>query len=187
MTDLQRIRVELTGGPGLPGVSTFYSEVAVPSAVADVAAFYDAIKANMPTSVSARILSSGDIIDDADGSLVGSWSEGSDTVVTGTSGVAYGAGSGVAVQWNTNGIRNGRRVRGRTFLVPLTADVLQTDGTVANSARAGIETAANTLAGGGQLYVWSRPGVGGSPAGASNLILSATVPDRVTALRSRRY
>lgn len=187
MASLQRIRVVLSGGVGLPGVSTFYSEVAVPSAVADVAAFYDDIKGLMPSTVTATILSSGDVIEDSNGSLVGTWSEGTDTQVQGTSGVSYGAGIGVAVQWNTNGIRNGRRVRGRTFLCPLTSDIFQNDGTIGATPLSTITTAAGILASGGQLRVWSRPSSIPAADGESHSVLNASVADRVTSLRSRRY
>lgn len=187
MASLQRIRCELTGTTALPGVATFYSEVAVPSAVADVAAFWDDVKALLPTGLTVTIPGSGDVIDDTDGALVGTWSEGSDTQVVGTTNSPYAAGVGARVIWRTNGVRNRRRVRGSTFLCPLVVGCYDSQGTLDASQLTTISTAAGVLASGGQLRIWSRPTTPTAADGTSNLVLSAQVPDRVTALRSRRY
>lgn len=184
---MQRIRVELTGITALPGLMTFYSVVAVPSAKAAVETFLDAIKVYLPNPLTARVPNSGDLIEDSTGKLVGSWSEGSATNVTGTGAGAYAAGVGVRVQWNTNGIRNGRRVRGATFVCPLVASVFDSAGTIGSTPLTAIQTAADTLAADGTLLVWSRPGSPGGSDGDSNSVTSALVPDRITALRSRRY
>lgn len=187
MADIMRIPVVWTGGTGLPGVNMFFGETVVPSAVADILAFFDDIKSLMPSSVTVQVPSSGDLIDDVTGELSGTWSNSEGGSVTGTSGVSYAAGVGVAIQWNTNGVRNRRRIRGRTFVAPLTGDLFQADGTINSSAFTLLGVAANLLASGGKLVIWSRPTSTTSGDGDSNLVLSATVPDRITALRSRRY
>ena len=187
MADLQRVVITWTGGTGLPGVNVVYGDTSVPSVVTDMLDFFDAIKGLIPSSVTVNVPSNGDLIDDATGTLSGSWSGSEGGSVTGTSGVSYGAGVGVAIQWNTNGIRNGRRVRGRTFVAPLTSDIFQNDGTIGSTPRTTLQTAASAVATAGHLTIWSRPTTSGGSDGTSNLVLSATVPDRVTALRSRRY
>lgn len=184
---MQRIRVELTGITALPGLMTFYSVVAVPSAKAAVEAFLDDVKGLWPTGLTARVPNSGDLIEDSDGSLVGTWSEGSAATITSTGSGSYAAGVGVRIQWNTNGIRNGRRVRGATFLCPLTTLQFDNQGTIGSTPLATIQAAADALAADDTLLIWSRPSPGGGSNGESNAVVSATVPDRITALRSRRY
>lgn len=184
---MERIVVQLAGGTGLPGVSVFYGDPAVPGLKTDLEAFYDAVADLFPNGVSAVVPSNGDLIEDSNGSLAGTWSSGTPQTYTGFNTNVYAAGVGVAVQWNTNGVRNGRRVRGRTFLCPLTSAAFQADGTLDNSARTTLQTAADTLASAGHLLVWSRPESVVAANGDSNLVVSATVPDRVTSLRSRRY
>lgn len=184
---MQRIRVELTGLTALPGLMTFYSVVAVPSAKAAVEAFLDDVKGLFPNGLTARVPNSGDLIEDSTGELVGSWSEGSAATITATGAGAYAAGVGVRVQWNTNGIRNGRRVRGATFVCPLVVSAFDTAGTLGTTPLGTIQAAADLLAADGTLLIWSRPSSPGAGDGDSNAVTSATVPDRITALRSRRY
>lgn len=179
--------MQLAGGTGLPGVSVFYGDPAVPGLKTDLEAFYDAVADFFPSGVSATIPANGDLIEDSTGALAGTWSSGSPSTYTGFNVNDYAAGVGVAVQWNTNGVRNRRRVRGRTFLAPLSGAVLDTNGTLDNSTVTAIQTAADALVAGGHLLVWSRPTPGGGTNGDSNLAVSATVPDRITSLRSRRY
>lgn len=184
---MERIVVELTGGTGLPGVNVFYGDPAVPGLKTDLEAFYDDVADFFPNGITASIPSNGDLIEDSTGALAGTWSSGSPVQHTGFLVQKYAAGVGVRIQWNTNGIRNGRRVRGGTFICPLTESSLQTDGTLDGSVLAALQTAADNLAAAGHLLVWSRPTPGGGTNGDSNLVTSATVPDRITALRSRRY
>lgn len=187
MAQLQRIRCELTGITALPGVATFYSDVAVPSAKADVGDFWDAIKEWWPSGMSITVPNSGDVIEDTTGALVGSWTEGSQETITSSGSGQYAAGVGARVVWGTNGIRNRRRVRGSTFVCPLIVSAYDSAGTLSTTFLNDLGTAATVLASSGLLNVWSRPGPGGSPAGESHAVLNGSVPDRVTSLRSRRY
>lgn len=169
------------------GLSTFYWGSAglagYPSAVL---AFFNAIKAFVPTGVTWTVPSSGDLIDDATGELHGSWSisGGGTTASTGLS--TYAAGVGARVVWVTGSIRGGRRVRGSTFIVPLDSGQYDADGTIKAAAVTALQNAANgylTSVGANGL-VWSRPRTG--LAGAGVPISSALVPDKVSWLRGRR-
>lgn len=104
--------------------------------------------------------------------------------ITGTGAGAYAGGSGAVINWLTGSVLNGRKVRGRTFLVPLTGAFF-TDGTLAGAAITAITTAATTLQGGSPGLVVASglvPGTSGSSAGVTGV----SVPDRAAVLRSRR-
>lgn len=103
---------------------------------------------------------------------------------SGTGGFASPVGA--SVQWNTTTFRAGRRVKGRTYMVPLVTSAYDTAGNLTTAARDVIVTAANAyLAADGQPVVWARP-VDGGPAGVAALITSHSVRDFAAVLRSRR-
>lgn len=187
MASLERVVVEWTGATALPGISVFYGNPSVPTLANEVYDFFDAIKDLIPSAISLNIPSSGDIIDDTDGALAGTWSTTGVGTLAMTGFGAYAAGVGARVIWRTNGVRNRRRVRGSTFVCPLITNVYESNGTITSAALTQLETAAGVLASAGTLAVWSRPTSVGAADGASNTVLSAQVPDRVTSLRSRRY
>lgn len=187
MATLNRLRCTWQGAGGLPGVSTFYLDPADASAVADVVAFFNAIKGHLPSSVSVSVGGSGDSIEDSTGALTGGWTQAGASVIQGTGGSgSYAAGTGYRVVWNTTDIVNGRRLKGSTFIAPAYGQIYGADGTIDATPLATAQTAATTLATAGALKVWHRPSPGGSN-GTSGTVLSASVPDRVSSLRSRRY
>jgi len=186
MATLRRIPVTWTGLTGLPGVSVFYAASAV-DAAANIDTFLSAVATRFPNGLTWSCPASGDTIDDTTGHLNGTWTGGTVIVRSGAGGSSgYAAGVGVAVQWLTGGLVNSRRLKGRTFLCPLLASEFQSDGTIAAATMTAITNAANTLATAGVLQIWHRPSPGGSD-GVSSVTVGASVPDRVTALRSRRY
>lgn len=186
MASMERIRVEWTGLTGLPGVTTLFADPTVPTAYAAVHQFFDDIKDYFPSGLTWSFPAFGDLIDDGTGALSGSWSTTPLPPINGTVNMAtHAAGVGLRVKWNTNGISSSnRRVTGATFLTALASLYFDTDGTINSIALADIQTAADTMVAAADFRVWTRP-VGGS-GGTSNAVLSATVPDRVTSLRSRR-
>jgi len=186
MTTMRRLRVVWNGLTGLPGVSTFYYGVASPD-VSDAVGFFNTIKGLFPTPLSWDIPSSGDEIESTTGVLTGGWTGTGAGNVTATGATAYAAGVGARVQWQTDAIVNGRRVRGATFLAPLALLAYDTSGTLTNSEVVTMLAAANTFAASGVAKgIWHRNTPGGSDGVYANMI-GATVPDRVTSLRSRRY
>ncbi len=170
-----------------PGLSTFYSDPANGSPVlAPLVSFFTAIRSFFPVGITWTIPDGGDLLNPADGTLTGTWSESGGAQVTSSGAAAFAAGVGARVVWRTSAIRGGRRVRGSTFLVPLISSQYEANGTIGNTALTTMETAAQTLlsATGGALQVWSRPRPG--LAGAMVPIQSAVMPDQVSWLRSRR-
>lgn len=89
------------------------------------------------------------------------------------------------MRWITGAVIGGRKLRGRTFLVPFLADQFDTSGTINNTTVTTHQTAGNVLAATGKLQIWKRPSPGGSN-GTSALVTAAVMPDKVTSLRSRR-
>lgn len=197
MATIHRVRVGLTGLPGLPGVSTFYAN-AGPDMLVPLRDFYDFQKASFPAGLTIQVENVGDIIDDATGTLVGTWSTTPVAAVQGTSPAIYAAPSGACINWLTNVVSGGRRLRGRTFLVPLGAAEYQTDGTLTPAFMAALTQAAATfqVATVATFLVWGRPRLA-SPAtatrpavaaraGTSALVTASAFKDKVAVLRSRR-
>jgi len=188
MARLKRHRVTWSGsGVVGPGLTTFY--VKPDSTVGeadDIEAFFTALASSITTAITITIPSSGDILEDTDGTLVGTWSDpGTGGVVTGTSAENFVMGAGARVRWNTSGIHNGRRVKGTTFICPVGISAFSGSLALSTTFQAALQTAASNLVTAvPELAIWSRPKVG-SP-GASNLVESALVPDAVSWLRSRR-
>lgn len=192
MTTMRRLRVTWNGLGGLPGLSTFYYGVASPN-VSDAVTFFTAIKGLFPNGLSWDIPSTGDEIDDTTGELTGVWAgSGGGSVAASGGSLPYAAGVGARVQWNTLVISSGSRVRGATFLVPLLGSTYDSSGTVDDTKLATLRTAASAFAASGVAKgVWRRPkpapgGIGPARPGLYAAINSATIPDRVTSLRTRR-
>lgn len=188
MADLKRLRV-VWGGAGVtgPGVSTFYSSaVGVVGMADDVETFFSSNAAIFPDDVTITIPSGGDLIESTTGDLSGSWNDpGTGGTVTGTSAASFAAGVGIQVRWRTDGIVAGRRVVGSTFLVPVFGGLFATDGTVNNADVTTILGRATTLITSMDgMVIWSRPAPG--RVGSISEVQSASVPDRVSWLRTRR-
>lgn len=197
MANIQRLRVEWTGFPGAPGVSTFYALDAV-ALMSPLHYMFSTHKDIFPSDVTITALLTGDIIDPLNGDLVGSWSGGSWAPITGTDTGPYTAPAGAVINWQTGDVLDGHRLRGKTFLVPLGGGAYDLTGSIAATTLGYIQTvatyAANTAL--GNFVVWHRPRAaraadGSRPAvtyraGGYSQVTAATVPDKSVVLRSRR-
>lgn len=185
MATLNRYRVIWTGGPGGEGVSTFYALPTATTALAEIRTFFLSIRALFPSTFSWSFPNSGDQIEDSTGQISGAWSAAAAAPTAGTApGSTYAAGVGARVRWQTQLILNGRRTRGTTFLTSLSTSAYDAQGTLDTAALNTIQTSADALVAGTDLVIYSRPHNGSFGYG---LVIGATVPDRVTSLRSRRY
>lgn len=179
-----------TGFNGAPGYSNFYAAPDVDESNwgAATQAFFTAIKPTLPQVVTIQSTGVIDELDESTGALTGSAAIGSLPAIVGDVGGAYSGPTGAVVSWLTAGIVNKRRVRGRTFIVPLAAGVYDSDGTINVAPLTVIRDAADnyTLAMLGTQVVWHRPS--GSPpgGGSAHVVTGATVPDLAAVLRSRR-
>jgi hypothetical protein len=191
VTDLYKVQAVWSGLPGLPGVSTFYT-MSVPT-LSRYKAFFDAIVGAFPASIKVTVAASGNIIDDATGTLTGQWSGGSAVTTQMAGGVStYSPATGPYVRWTSSTVLDGRIVKGRTFLVPTSTNSYGSDGTIVSSTLTVLQNAASALVSShaGDLVLWHRPrkasaGVAARPGGHA-VVTGATVPTKVGVLRSRR-
>lgn len=184
---MQRVRVHWTGFTGGPGVNTLFFTDTPADPAPDLHTFFDAIKALIPTSVTVAIDSSGDLIDETTGALGGTWTGTAGASVTGTTSALYAGPTGAVMDLKTSTVVGRRRLQGRMFLVPLTTDCYQSDGTLATSSLGTLQTAASAFlasSSGGSLVVWHRPKPGQN--GSKAAVTSIVVPDLAAVLRSRR-
>lgn len=187
MTNMKRARVQWTGG-GVVGasVSTFFFKTSVTDVAAKLKAFYTSLAGMQTDKVTWEIPSSGEVIDDATGDLISAWSETFETPVTGLNTGNFARGVGASIIWETLGTTNNRRVRGRTFMVPLSAAAFDTNGTLNVTAAGTLSSSAIALAdlANSDMYVWTRPT--DSTPGGVNSVTGVSIPDTTATLRSRR-
>lgn len=193
MTIMQRTRVLWTGFPGAPGYTNLFSRVSSigthdPTlAMGDVATLFSAFSTRIPTSVTLAIDPEVAYIEDTDGVAAGFDVVGAPPSISQPTGSgAYSAPTGASIEWSTGAVKNGRRVTGRTYLVPLVGSSFEPDGTLLAAARTQLLTAANEYAFDSVAgpVVWSRPGSSG--AGSSHTVSGANVADKASVLRTRR-
>lgn len=195
MAGLNRVSVVWQNWPGSPGVSQFYLDsVAQQSSIDAIRTFFQSQAGVLPNGLTITVPGSGDIVEEQNGQLAGTWSVGTaPVVVTGTGTGAYAGNAGAVVHWLTLGTAIRRRIRGRTFLVPLIANAFDATGSIATGTLTSLQNAAaalvNTMA--GNMVVWHRPIIQKGTgvvirAGSSADVTSSRVPDLAVSLRSRR-
>ena len=182
---INRLVATWSGLTGLPGVSTFYLRSAVTD-VSGVVTFFDSLAPLLPFGLTITVPAVGDVLDEVSGNLTGAWAGSGGGVVGGggSSAETYAAGTGFRVEWLTGTVADGRRVRGRTFIAPVRTALFDGTGTIQNANIATALAAASALVATDNTVIWHRPklGVGGSIAD----IIGASIPDKVTSLRTRR-
>lgn len=181
MATLNQIRVVWNGLPGGTGISTFYADPTGTPPTAYINSFFNNFKTICPSLLSWVIPNGGNEIDIASGQPVGHWTQGSVATIAATGTGAFAWPTGAMVRWDTNSWLGGRRLSGKTFLVPLLSSCYDTDGTLSAGTVTNIANSAATLVSGAPgLRVWSRR----SAAAAS--IASSTCVDKAVVMRSRR-
>lgn len=203
MTEILRVRSEWTGFNGAPGYTNlFFRDFTsdgpggqtgtvenATAAVDRVRGFWGALSGLMPDDVTINPESTVDLLEDSTGELIDSFTSATGGSVKGTDTGGYQAAGGASITWRTGGVRNGRRVIGRTFLVPLAGSLFNTTGQLIPTIQNTIQTAANALlnpAGTPDLGVYARPSSPGATDGAWFVARGAQVPSRGSILRSRR-
>jgi len=185
MVAMQRTVVLWATGAGGPGVSVFYSGFGV-DITTNLATYFNAIKASFPPTVSWQIPTSGDEVDDVSGAITGAWIGGTAASIVGTGSAQYFAGTGAYARWVTGAVHNRRKVYGRTFLCPLINAGADSDGTIGPATLGTLQTATATLGSAGVLRIWHRPTTTTSNDGLSFAVISGSVPDKTTSLKTRR-
>lgn len=194
MVNVLLVQSVSTGFPGAPGFTTFafaHGEGASVDLQFETAwDFWDSMKGSFPTTWSVVLNTEHRVVDEATGELVDIIplsGTGVSPAIAGTSGTAFGAGvAGAVLSWRTLTNNRGRRVRGRTFLVPMRAAAYDANGTLAGNLANDLASAATSalITPENDFGIWSRPraGLGGKFAGAT----AVTCPDKVSYLRTRR-
>lgn len=195
--DMLRVTARWTGFSGAPGYSNFYFSSGFldggllgdeAQALANrVKSAFSEINTMLPSSVTVSIDPEVPVIDSATGVISSFNMITPPSAVQGGSQSDYAGPVGAVITWRTNDLKNGRRIRGRTFLVPLASFAFSNDGTLASSRFEFLQDFADTLMGGvgqGDLGVWSRPT--NASGGVFATVTGYTIPDMAAVLRSRR-
>lgn len=195
-----RVTARWSGFSGAPGFTVMHfrdfdtegdvTQAQADSAVNRVGGFFNAISTALPSAVTVSISGDVEILEDSTGTLVDSvTAAGIPLPVQGGATGNVAGPAGAVVNWRTGSIRNGRRIRGRTFLVPLATSVYAEDGTLSPGVQSTIQTAATALVastGTPDLGVYARPSGPAAADGQWVVATGANVPDMVAVLRSRR-
>jgi hypothetical protein len=175
-----------------PGVTVFHSRpqggatgsVAGAAEAARVRNAFVAVQAQVPAGVTWDFPGEVTELDTATGTLIAvhTFTKPADLTSTGSA-TSWARPAGGRVDWFTDGIVAGRRLRGRSFLVPLTGASYDGTGTLVTGAITALSAfAAARLATSASVAaaIWSRT------HGVSFDVTSFDVPDEVAILRSRR-
>lgn len=160
------------------------------AAINKVATFFGAMTELLPAAARLQIQREVDVLESTTGELLMTLNyTGTLNAIAGTAAASVAGPAGAVVNWRTGNVRNGRRIRGRTFLVPLAVSAYEVNGTLLASAQNTIQSAATALidnTGNPDLGVWARPSGPTATDGIWVLATGASVPDMVAVLRSRR-
>lgn len=196
MASIMRVTALWGGFSGAPGYSNFYFESALlgtplaNSAVANVRSFFQIAAELIPTGVSVTVDAAVAEIDEATGVQGDEFVASTPPApVLGSAPGERSAPSGACINWRTGTFVNGRRLRGRTFIVPCSVAVYEGDGTIKPGyltilRNAAADLQSEDLGFEGGLVTWHRP-VNGA-GGQAGRVTGYTVNDRAAVLTSRR-
>lgn len=155
---IRQYPVSWTGLVGGTGYSFFYTSTAVDISGV-ISPLFDAIKAFFPGPLVWKFPGLYRELDETNGQLtnVVQGADAGSVAATGTN--AYIPQAGAQIRWNTSGFPHGRRVVGRTYLVPLHSSYYGINGLITSTTANTINAAADALRSraGGELSVWHRP------------------------------
>ena len=124
---VQRFQVGWEGFIGAPGVSTFWV-LDGSAATPHIVNFYNGLGAFVPPDVTWTFPTDGDEIDVASGHVTGVWTGPGNGPLHPDGGPVYSAPVGGLVRWLTASFAGGRRLAGRTFIVPMSSTSFGNDG-----------------------------------------------------------
>lgn len=203
MANILRVKTKWTGFSGAPGYTNLHfrdfssggdgsgapSLTEAQAAYQKTYAFFSGISSVLSDNMRCEVQSEVDYLEDTTGSLVDSFTVAPNPIVNGSVTATYAGPVGAVVSLRTGAIRNGRRIRGRIFIVPIAATTFDTDGTLRSDAVTDINTAVavltdNTSA--PDLGIFARPSLPGAADGQWAVVTSGSCSDKVAVLRSRR-
>lgn len=191
---LFRVKARWTGFSGAPGYNVFHFDAATEGAGPDAQAcvdalrtFYTALVGRLPSAVRIDIEGTVEIIEESTGTLTSFVQVTPGASIVGTATGGFSSATGACINWITDGVRNGRRLRGRSFIVPLGGTSYDSDGTLGGPTLTALQDAANALAESPvDLQVYGRPSSAGAADGYAEGVTSTRVADKTAILRSRR-
>lgn len=202
MTAMLRVKMRWSGFQGAPGYSIFHfrdfggtgewnpGPTEAAAAVARIDTFAQGILGVLPAGLTLQVQGDVEEIEDTNGSLTDIHAVTAPAARTPSHAAGpYSGPTGAVINWRTSTVRNGRRIRGRTFLVPLIGAAFENNGTLTTTAIGTITTAANALisqTGSPDLGVYARPSAPGVADGQWAPAAAATIPDMAAVMRSRR-
>lgn len=191
-----------SGGPGLTQMAikeadgTFITSAGAQTAVNEVRTFWNAIAGLLPNEIILSVSPVIDFYNELNGDLISSISAATTpSLVQGSDTLGYSMASGGKLNLHTGAIRDGRRVRGTVYIVPLAGSAFTAFGGLGSTPRSTIATAGNTLrtnlaAANLPLAVWSRERKATATLpqrnGAVTLVTSCETSEKGAVLRGRR-
>ena len=193
MPSLWHVQATWSGGKIGTGFTNFYFSEGVSTAVqaSDAArAFLNScytLGGKLPTGITINFRAAVDVIDANNGELQNTIPVTQPASVVGSDNSAHAAVAGACVTWRTDSLVDGKRVRGRTFLVPMGGLGLQSDGTIDNTTVGSINTAAGVLISAApEFVVWHRPASKAAGGGSAAPVVAGVCVDKTAYLTSRR-
>lgn len=180
---------------GAPGYTSFYALTdAPPQQLADDAHqfFVTALGGGGPiTALPENLKITGDAyvseLDDSTGDEQTQLQVTVPPLISGLGSSPYASPTGACVTWNTNTFIKGRRLRGRTFLVPLSGFAYDLTGSLSDTFLTNLRLAAtNYISSPTAPCIWHRPTTRGGVDGSAHAVITSVVGDRASVLRSRR-
>lgn len=149
----------------------------------DVQDFFTGLSGQLPDDIDVSFDSEVLDLDEA-GTLTAVWPVTPPAAVSGVSTAVYSRAQGARIDWSTDTIVAGRRLTGRTYVVPIRSTSFDTVGLLTSSDQAAFQTEADdfiTATGLNRpLRVWSRTNA------SSAVVQTAAIPSKGAVLRSRR-
>lgn len=203
MVNIMRVTTRWSGFPGAPGYTNLFfrdfdtatgtggdgSTAQAQSATDRVRTFWTALRGLFPDEVRLDMNPEVDMLEDTTGQLVDSFAVTPGATILGSGTASYAGPVGMVINWRTGGIRNGRRIRGRTFLVPVHNGVFLATGGLNPAETTGVKTAADALLAepnSPDLGIWARPSAPLATDGQWSRVTGSQVPPLAAVLRSRR-
>lgn len=189
-----RVKIRWTGFTGAPGYTILHfdaptepTQAGADAAHAAAHAFTIDLASNLPAAVRLLVEQAVEVIDQTTNQLETIFTATSRAAFNGSGTGGFSSATGACIVWETGEVKSGRRVRGRTFVVPIASTMYDTDGTLTSGCLADLQQAAASLAGGGFNFgVLSRPSLAGAADGSFHTVSSGRINDKTAVLTSRR-
>lgn len=198
MTEFARTKLLLAGFEGAPGVNIFNWCAPGHGAITqDLVEEFHSILYDSFVSFDDGLFAAGvtltidenvGVHDVATGNLIGAFSDTSGPyTMTGVGNAVMSRATQIGFRWQTQDFRGGRRVQGRSFIGPCSADAIDADGGIIAAGISGWPPLFSGVYDGlaGRLIVWSRP-TASNPTGDYADVVGLSIAPKPFSLTGRR-